>query len=158
MASSPSTTSGGLEPRRWYLWPDDIAAYTSPVRGYEYQPCSDNPNVWEPVRMLTPDELRAEELAEVRQKAQGQAQLKGDGERTALYRLRNADGELIYVGVSSKPQQRWVQHAGDKAWWQEVSDFGQEWFESRTEALAVEAFTIRTESPKYNVLHNQTAN
>ncbi|MGA4864134.1 GIY-YIG nuclease family protein [Streptomyces lavendulocolor] len=155
MTESPSGASNGGSDVRWYLWPDDIAVYTSPVRGYEYQPCSDNPSVWEPVRMLTPEELHLQDLADVREKARREAEAGGDCRRTALYRLRDKGGHLIYVGVSNKPQQRWAQHAGDKSWWNEVTDLSQEWFESRTEALAVEAFVIRTETPKYNVLHNR---
>ncbi|MEU0659591.1 GIY-YIG nuclease family protein [Streptomyces lavendulocolor] len=76
-------------------------------------------------------------------------------ERTALYRLRNSAGRLLYVGISSSPQRRWVEHSIDKPWWPEVSDLSLEWHGSRGEALDAEMEAIRSERPLYNVQHNQ---
>jgi predicted GIY-YIG superfamily endonuclease len=74
--------------------------------------------------------------------------------RTAVYRLRNNDGDLLYVGISGAPQRRWMEHAGDKEWWPEVSQFAIEWFETREEALSAEAKAIRAEKPVRNIAHN----
>jgi hypothetical protein len=61
------------------------------------------------------------------------------------------------VGISSKPPQRWGQHAADKEWWPEVADLSLEWLESRAAALDAESRAIRTEKPLHNVLHNNAA-
>lgn len=74
--------------------------------------------------------------------------------RTALYRLRDGSGRLLYVGISSSPLRRWPEHAADKSWWPEVSQFSVEWCGSREQALAAEAVAIQTEQPAYNVHHN----
>lgn len=76
--------------------------------------------------------------------------------RTALYRLRDSAGRLLYVGIGRDPLRRWPEHAGDKPWWPEVADLSMEWFESRTEALGAEATAIRVERPRHNVIHNAT--
>ncbi|MER5843221.1 GIY-YIG nuclease family protein [Streptomyces prasinus] len=74
---------------------------------------------------------------------------------TALYRLRDKTGRLLYVGISDSPLRRWPEHAADKPWWSDVSDLSLEWLESRPAALAAEAHAIQTEKPLYNVLHNR---
>lgn len=76
---------------------------------------------------------------------------------TALYRVRDAAGCLLYVGVSGAPFRRWTEHAADKPWWPEAAAFALEWFYCRPAALAAEATAIRAEGPKYNVVHNQAA-
>jgi predicted GIY-YIG superfamily endonuclease len=76
------------------------------------------------------------------------------GVRTALYRLRDATGRLLYIGISSDPLRRWPEHAADKPWWADVSDLSMQWFESRPAALAAEARAIRDERPLHNVVHN----
>ncbi|MFD5566618.1 GIY-YIG nuclease family protein [Streptomyces cadmiisoli] len=77
--------------------------------------------------------------------------------RTALYRMRNSDGRLLYIGISANPLRRWPQHAADKPWWPDVSDLSMQWFENRSAALAAEARAIRTERPLHNVVHNESA-
>lgn len=39
---------------------------------------------------------------------------------TALYRLADADGVLLYVGVATDPWKRFLQHAATKRWWSDV--------------------------------------
>lgn len=74
-------------------------------------------------------------------------------ERTALYRLYDAKGLLLYAGISNDPKRRWSQHAKEyaDAWWPLVSRREVEWFESRSEAEAAELRAIREEGPVYNV-------
>ena len=39
---------------------------------------------------------------------------------TALYRLYDDDGELLYVGITDSPGTRMAQHKAQKAWWGDV--------------------------------------
>lgn len=75
--------------------------------------------------------------------------------QTALYRLRDRVGALLYVGISEDPLRRWPQHAAEKAWWPEVAHFSLEWLPSRGEALLAEKKAIRAERPIHNIVHNQ---
>jgi DNA-binding GntR family transcriptional regulator/predicted GIY-YIG superfamily endonuclease len=78
-------------------------------------------------------------------------------ERTALYRLYDADDRLLYVGISNDPPYRLQQHAADKAWWHEVDRHTLEWVDSRQEALDAERLAISTEHPRYNHTHKQSS-
>lgn len=71
--------------------------------------------------------------------------------RTAVYRLFNSDGVLLYVGVARNPAERMKFHQQFKKWWAEVSDTTEEWFDNRALALDAEAVAIREESPLYNI-------
>lgn len=73
---------------------------------------------------------------------------------TALYRLEDANGALLYVGISDDPLRRWGEHAGDKPWWPDVAHLSFEWHPSRTDALLEEARAIKAEQPQYNIQHN----
>lgn len=73
-------------------------------------------------------------------------------ERTAVYRLYDENEQLLYVGVSADPRVRFRQHQRDRPWWPRVDAREIEWFDSRAEALDVEALAIRRELP----LHNET--
>ncbi|WP_406190175.1 GntR family transcriptional regulator [Streptomyces anulatus] len=77
-------------------------------------------------------------------------------ERTALYRLYNADDLLLYVGISSTPATRMGQHAARKAWWPQVADRKLEWFPTRTQAAEAEIAAIREERPVHNHTHNSS--
>lgn len=70
--------------------------------------------------------------------------------RTALYRLRDAAGALLYVGVTSNPTRRFGQHRGSKTWWSEVAQHSIEWFDTEWGALQAEVRAISAEKPKYN--------
>lgn len=76
---------------------------------------------------------------------------------TALYRLHDHDGELLYVGISDDLERRWKDHAKDKLWWPDVASKSAEWLPTRHRALAAEAKAIRTERPRYNVQHNKAS-
>lgn len=72
-------------------------------------------------------------------------------ERTVLYRLRDAFGRLLYIGITARPEQRWKAHAATKSWWSEVSTKDLEWYSTREEAEAAESAAIRSERTPYNV-------
>lgn len=74
-------------------------------------------------------------------------------EKTALYRLFNADDRLLYVGISNDPKVRWKQHLGDKSWAPDVVMRVIEWYESRSAALLAEIKAIKNERPEHNVVH-----
>lgn len=134
-------------PQRWYQFPDDIGLYPyPPVSNYEYGPSDHDPNIWWQIRMLTPEEVRQRESEE--------AGLVNPVP-TALYRLHNKAGDLLYVGISGDPLRRWPEHAADKEWWPEVSRFSIDWFDNRPAALAAERDAIRAEKPLHNVVHNK---
>lgn len=75
-------------------------------------------------------------------------------ERTALYRWYDADGVLLYVGISVDVVRRAGQHEISKPWWVEVASATVRHFDSRDEALVAEAEAIKAERPVYNVHHN----
>jgi predicted GIY-YIG superfamily endonuclease len=76
-----------------------------------------------------------------------------DHQRTALYRLYDAKGDLLYVGISKDFGQRWKQHASSQPWWFKVQRQTVEWYETRNSALDAEAAAIKAERPAFNVIH-----
>ncbi|MDQ0758737.1 GntR family transcriptional regulator [Streptomyces canus] len=76
-------------------------------------------------------------------------------ERTALYRHFDANGDLLYIGISKDPEGRWMAHRGNREPWihQAVRRID-EWYNSRPEALAAETKAIRAERPPFNGTHN----
>lgn len=72
-----------------------------------------------------------------------------------VYRMRDAGGALLYVGVTTSPATRIAHHAPGKPWWREVSRIDLEHFETREEAAAAEVVAIRDESPRYNRVRPQ---
>jgi len=75
---------------------------------------------------------------------------------TAVYRLFDNEGVLLYVGIAVDPNIRWRVHAREKTWWPSVSRRDVEWFPSRPAAEAAEVTAIASESPLYNVEHSTT--
>lgn len=78
-------------------------------------------------------------------------------ERTALYRYFNADADLLYIGISHDPDERWKVHkwgVNRMSWIRQVTRRVVEWHESRSAALKAEEEAIRAESPRYNGTHN----
>jgi predicted GIY-YIG superfamily endonuclease len=74
-----------------------------------------------------------------------------EGHRTALYRFFDADGALLYVGITADVGQRWAAHERDKPWWPDVVTKTIEWHATRPAALAAELAAIKAEAPRYNV-------
>jgi predicted GIY-YIG superfamily endonuclease len=77
-------------------------------------------------------------------------------ERTAVYRFRDAAGDLLYVGMTRNPRARFHNHAADKPWWPEVDAKAIEWLDTWAEAHAAEIAAIRAEKPRHNVQHALT--
>lgn len=75
---------------------------------------------------------------------------------TALYRLRDRAGRLLYVGITSSPASRMSAHRRSKAWWSEVdtAQTAYEWLPNRPAAERAEVAAIAQESPRYNVADN----
>jgi hypothetical protein len=74
-------------------------------------------------------------------------------ERTALYRLYNVAGRLLYVGISDEPLRRWRMHSREKWWWPEVQRFEITWH-GRLDAEKAEKLAIKSEGPLYNRTHS----
>lgn len=73
--------------------------------------------------------------------------------RTALYRLYDARGDLLYVGITNNTHRRWGQHELCQPWWHLVRDTSVQWFEDRGEVETAEVVAIETERPRFNVEH-----
>lgn len=73
----------------------------------------------------------------------------------SLYRFFNSTGELLYIGITNRVPRRLDQHGDDKPWYLEVADVKVEHHPNRDAALAAEKTAIKTERPKYNVVHNR---
>ena len=72
--------------------------------------------------------------------------------RTAVYRAYDSLGELLYVGVAHNWGSRWEQHAASpSALFTLVARLDVEWYNSRSEALTVEADVVRQHRPLFNV-------
>jgi hypothetical protein len=75
-----------------------------------------------------------------------------------LYRLFDADGDLLYVGISYSAIARYAQHKAEKPWIGDVCTITIETHDvSRSEIEFVEAEVIRSEKPRYNVVHARGA-
>jgi prevent-host-death family protein len=73
-----------------------------------------------------------------------------DDKPTALYRLYDEGGRLLYIGISYQPEVRFEQHGEQKSWWPEVARRDLQWFADRPTAATAETLAIQTEDPEYN--------
>ncbi|MFE4818583.1 GIY-YIG nuclease family protein [Streptomyces sp. NPDC056704] len=71
-------------------------------------------------------------------------------ERTALYRLYDTDGQLLYIGITNDPDRRWTQHARSSRWWPAVATKQVEWLGDRRDALRAEKAEVKRLNPPYN--------
>lgn len=74
-------------------------------------------------------------------------------DRTAVYRIRDEDDVLLYIGMTNNVPNRWNGHQAVQPWWDEVRSLTIEWYETRTEAAEAEKAAILAEQPKYNVTY-----
>lgn len=73
-----------------------------------------------------------------------------------LYRCFNAAGELLYIGITNDPNNRFNLHASSTPWWTDVTDIRlDKSFASRWELEEAERAAILAEIPLHNTDHNQ---
>jgi hypothetical protein len=70
---------------------------------------------------------------------------------TAVYRLYNVAGALLYVGIADDPDVRFGQHAAEKLWWRDVAVDRVVWYRDRQAAAAEELRAIYEEHPAFNI-------
>lgn len=70
---------------------------------------------------------------------------------TALYRFYDADGRLLYVGITFALKQRWRMHRQEKEWWPLVAANQVEWLPDRWQAMTAETAAIKAEKPLFNI-------
>jgi predicted GIY-YIG superfamily endonuclease len=70
---------------------------------------------------------------------------------TALYRLYDAHGDLLYIGATDNLKGRFNQHRTEKPWWGEVARKTAAWYATRAEAFAAEDHAIACENPRHNI-------
>lgn len=75
---------------------------------------------------------------------------------TFVYRLKAADGSLLYVGCSANPGARLREHQRAQPWAERIATMDVETHPSRADALAAEAAAIKAETPAYNDVHHLT--
>jgi GIY-YIG catalytic domain len=79
--------------------------------------------------------------------------MTNDHGRTAVYRLYDTNGTLLYIGSSNNPPYRYSEHACSplkSSWWPQVTRKDETWYDKRTDAQQAEAQAIRTEHPRHN--------
>jgi hypothetical protein len=69
-----------------------------------------------------------------------------------VYRLRDADDRLLYVGLGWSPVARWRTHAKKASWWPHVVGKEIEWFRTYAAASRAEKLAIHNERPIHNVV------
>ena len=83
----------------------------------------------------------------------GTSGLEAPAKRTALYRMFDRDGALLYIGISDRFGRRWSEHAAKQFWWPDVQRQTVDWYDSRSEAADAEAAAICSEQPRFNTVH-----
>lgn len=73
---------------------------------------------------------------------------------TDVYRMFDADGRLLYVGMTTCWENRVAGHRNRTPWYAEVADVQFVTYPTRSAALTAERAAIASESPAYNVRHN----
>lgn len=75
----------------------------------------------------------------------------------SLYRFYDSTGQLLYIGITNRIPRRLDEHGEEKPWYLEVADVKVEHHPDRHAALSAEKAAIKTERPKYNIVHNRGA-
>lgn len=73
----------------------------------------------------------------------------------SLYRFYDSAGQLLYIGITNRVPRRLDEHGDDKPWFLNVARVEIEHHADRYAALAAEKTAIKSERPKYNVVHNR---
>lgn len=75
---------------------------------------------------------------------------------TALYRRFDAEGTLLYVGITDALDERTKAHDDGSSWSEFATHETVEMFPDRAAALAAEVQAIRSERPLFNMQHNNS--
>jgi predicted GIY-YIG superfamily endonuclease len=75
----------------------------------------------------------------------------GEAMTTNLYRHFDAEGALLYVGISLSAVHRLAQHRDHSGWFADIKRVEIVNFETREDALSAETEAIRNENPKWNI-------
>lgn len=70
---------------------------------------------------------------------------------TSIYRVWDADGVLLYIGISNDWFRRLNQHA-IAPWWQDMAAFHSDLIPEGEDPREVERLAIQSEHPFYNVM------
>ena len=73
--------------------------------------------------------------------------------KTYLYRMFDAGGNLLYVGISKSVLKRLGEHLNDKDWLPEEASIKWTTYPTRTLAEAAERRAIQNESPEWNIIY-----
>jgi excinuclease UvrABC nuclease subunit len=68
-----------------------------------------------------------------------------------LYRFYDAEGSLLYVGITKFFEPRLKQHYKNAEWFFETAYVRLEHYQTRQEVELAETRAIKTERPKYNI-------
>ena len=68
-----------------------------------------------------------------------------------LYRMYDAAGALLYIGITLNIANRLSAHQGEKPWWSDVANIKLEHFADRMAVLTAERTAIMEEAPAYNI-------
>lgn len=71
-----------------------------------------------------------------------------------LYRFYSKTGQLLYVGITMNPPQRFRDHRDSKEWWDQVAGITVESYDTRKDLAEAEKRAIRVERPQHNIVHN----
>lgn len=74
-----------------------------------------------------------------------------------VYRMLDANGTLLYVGITLDAAGRFYAHRKDKDWWTQVDTIRVQHFASRAEAIDAERVAIGREKPLHNVREQVTS-
>ena len=77
--------------------------------------------------------------------------MKNKNKKTALYRMFDCDGQLLYVGISQNWFNRLNTHFSSKPWVDEITNITIAWYASTPAAALAERTAIRWENPVYNI-------
>jgi hypothetical protein len=69
----------------------------------------------------------------------------------ALYRHLDVDGWLLYVGITSDPARRWLQHLETSLWARYAATTWVQWWPDRESARRAERRAIVHEAPLFNL-------
>ena len=80
-------------------------------------------------------------------------------EETWFYKVKDAAGEVIYVGITCHPRLRFQEHRIYARWWREAVSVAWLRFDTRLEALAAERHYLRNlrQRPRFNLASGQVS-